>query len=275
MTSVSPTPDRCAKMKIERERPCVLLVEDYPDARAMYRAYLQSSGFDVVEAATGIEALEQAFVAAPDIILMDLSLPEMDGWEAARRLKSDHRTAGIPIVALTGHALAGVAERAKKAGCDAFVTKPCLPQDLVREIRKALVGGVMESSNKRPSVLIVEDHPDARAMYRGYLEAAGFDVVEATDGVEALLRVREVVPDIVLMDLSMPLMDGWEATRFLKDDTRTAGIPVVVLTGYPIGAISEGAMNAGCDVLLTKPCLPKDLVMEIRKVLERSPASVP
>ena len=86
----------------------------------------------------------------------------------------------------------------------------------------------------------VEDHPDARAMYRGYLEAAGFDVVEAADGVEALLRVRDAVPDIVLMDLSMPLMDGWEATRSLKDDARTAGIPVVVLTGYPIGAIAEG-----------------------------------
>jgi CheY-like chemotaxis protein len=136
-------------MKTQLERPCVLLVEDYPDAREMYRAYLQSSGFDVVEAATGTEALEQAFVAAPDIILMDLSLPEMDGWEAARRLKSDRRTAGIPIVALTGHALAGVAERARKAGCDAFVTKPCLPQDLVKEIRKALEC-VVQSATKTP-----------------------------------------------------------------------------------------------------------------------------
>ena len=119
-------------------RPRVLLVDDYPDAREMYTEYLEFSGFDVVEAGNGMEALERAVDASPDIILMDLSLPVMDGWEATRRLKADRRTAGIPVVALTGHALAGISEGAKKAGCDAFVTKPCLPEDLVREIRKIL-----------------------------------------------------------------------------------------------------------------------------------------
>jgi two-component system cell cycle response regulator DivK len=69
---------------------------------------------------------------------MDLSLPVMDGWEATRRLKAEPRTAHIPVVALTGHALAGISDGAKKAGCDAFVTKPCLPEDLVKEIRKVL-----------------------------------------------------------------------------------------------------------------------------------------
>jgi CheY-like chemotaxis protein len=116
----------------------VLLVDDYPDAREMYSEYLQFSGFDVVEAANGIEALDRAVDAEPDIILMDLSLPVMDGWEATRRLKADKRTAGIPVVALTGHALAGISEGAKRAGCDAFITKPCLPEDLVKEIQKVL-----------------------------------------------------------------------------------------------------------------------------------------
>ena len=120
------------------ERPCVLLVDDYPDAREMYSEYLQYSGFDVIEAGNGIEALQQAIEREPDIILMDLSLPVMDGWEATRRLKADRRPARIPGVALTGHALAGISEGARRAGCDAFVTKPCLPEDLVKEIRKVL-----------------------------------------------------------------------------------------------------------------------------------------
>jgi CheY-like chemotaxis protein len=120
------------------DRPRVLLVDDYPDAREMYAEYLEFSGFDVVEAENGMEALQRAVETAPDIILMDLSLPVMDGWEATRRLKADKRTAPIPVVALTGHALAGISEGAKKAGCDAFVTKPCLPEDLVKEIRKIL-----------------------------------------------------------------------------------------------------------------------------------------
>jgi CheY-like chemotaxis protein len=120
------------------DRPRVLLVDDYPDAREMYAEYLEFSGFEVVEAENGMEALQRAVEASPDIILMDLSLPVMDGWEATRRLKADKRTAQIPVVALTGHALAGISEGAKKAGCDAFVTKPCLPEDLVKEIRKIL-----------------------------------------------------------------------------------------------------------------------------------------
>jgi two-component system, cell cycle response regulator DivK len=120
------------------DRPRVLLVDDYPDAREMYAEYLEFSGFDVVEAENGMEALQRAVETSPDIILMDLSLPVMDGWEATRRLKADKRTAPIPVVALTGHALAGISEGAKKAGCDAFVTKPCLPEDLVKEIRKIL-----------------------------------------------------------------------------------------------------------------------------------------
>jgi two-component system cell cycle response regulator DivK len=122
---------------IER-RLRVLLVDDYPDAREMYREYLKFSGFDVVEAANGMEALQRAIETSPDIILMDLSLPVMDGWEATRRLKADARTARIPVVALTGHALSGIFEGAAQAGCDAFVTKPCLPEDLVAEIRTVL-----------------------------------------------------------------------------------------------------------------------------------------
>ena len=133
------------------DRPRVLLVDDYPDAREMYTEYLEFSGFDVVEAGNGMEALQQAVDTSPDIILMDLSLPVMDGWEATRRLKADKTTADIPIVALTGHALAGILEGAKKAGCDAFVTKPCLPEDLVKEIRKVLSGPAAQSRKARRS----------------------------------------------------------------------------------------------------------------------------
>ena len=121
-----------------REHPLVLVVEDYQDAREMYAVYLQFSGFDVAEAGNGIEAIEKTQALLPDIVLMDLALPRMDGWEATRRLKNDERTRHIPIVALTGHALAGHAERAREAGCDAFVTKPCLPDALVAEIRRLL-----------------------------------------------------------------------------------------------------------------------------------------
>jgi two-component system, cell cycle response regulator DivK len=118
--------------------PLILVVDDYEDAREMYAEYLRFCGFRVAEARNGNEALEQAFTLMPDLVLMDLSLPGMDGWEATRQLKADERTRNIPVVALTGHALAGASEGAKKAGCDSFVTKPCLPDDLVVEVRRML-----------------------------------------------------------------------------------------------------------------------------------------
>lgn len=123
-----------------KAQPLVLVVEDYQDAREMYAAYLTFSGYRVAEAIDGLEAIEKTLEMMPDIILMDLALPRMDGWEATRRLKSDERTRDIPIVALTGHALAGYAEGARQAGCDAFVTKPCLPDALVTEIQRVLEG---------------------------------------------------------------------------------------------------------------------------------------
>ena len=139
--------------KRRRQQPLVLVVEDYQDAREMYVAYLQFSGYEVAEAANGIEAIEKTQALLPDIVLMDLALPQMDGWEATRRLKSDPTTKDIPVVALTGHALAGHAEGARAAGCDAFVTKPCLPDALVAEIKRLLDSQPAKSDNltrKRP-----------------------------------------------------------------------------------------------------------------------------
>ena len=114
--------------------PLILLVEDYDDAREMYRDYLEFSGFRVETARDGREALDKARALRPDLILMDLSLPGIDGWEATRTLKADPDTAGLLIVALSAHALAAEGDRARDAGCDGFIPKPCLPHDLVHQI---------------------------------------------------------------------------------------------------------------------------------------------
>jgi len=118
--------------------PLILVVDDYADNREMYSAYLKFQGLDVVEAANGAEALERAFERPPDLVVMDLSLPGVDGWQATRALKADARTKSIPVIAVTGHALAGAPEHAAEAGCDGFLTKPCLPEDLLREIQRML-----------------------------------------------------------------------------------------------------------------------------------------
>ncbi|HVZ23777.1 MAG TPA: response regulator [Vicinamibacterales bacterium] len=136
-------------MKKKPQKPVVLLVDDYPDAREMYAEYLEFSGFRIVQAGNGVEAIDRALDSHPDVILMDLSLPIMDGWEATRRLKADPRTKQIPVLAVTGHALTGISEDARNAGCDGFITKPCLPEDLVAEIRKVLDDGPSDGKQRR------------------------------------------------------------------------------------------------------------------------------
>ena len=120
--------------------PLILIVEDFDDAREMYRDYLEFSGFRVETARDGRDGIEKARALLPDLILMDLSLPVIDGWEATRLLKADPATKHMLIVALSAHALATEGERARSAGCDGFIPKPCLPPDLVSEIAKYLKG---------------------------------------------------------------------------------------------------------------------------------------
>lgn len=119
-------------------KPHVLVVEDYDDARDMYRMGLEFAGFRVDDARDGEEALKKATALSPDLILMDLALPKMDGWEVTRRIKANPKTKGIIVVALTGHALESHAKEAAAAGCDAFIAKPCLPDELVDKVRKML-----------------------------------------------------------------------------------------------------------------------------------------
>ena len=129
--------------------PLILVVDDFLDNRQMYAEYLAFSGMRVEEAENGLEALEKAFAMLPDLIVMDLSLPGIDGWEATRRLKADPRTKRIPVIALTGHALAGHSKGAMDAGCDAFITKPCLPERLLDEVRKTLATFSMNTNSGR------------------------------------------------------------------------------------------------------------------------------
>ena len=124
-----------------RTQPLVLLAEDFEDARELYRDYLEYSGFTVQTVSNGRDAIDQAVALLPDVILMDASMPVLDGWQATKALKANPATKHIPILALTAHAFDDARQEARSAGCDGFVTKPCLPDDLVAQVRATLDTG--------------------------------------------------------------------------------------------------------------------------------------
>jgi CheY-like chemotaxis protein len=117
--------------------PRILVVDDYEVNRDLYREYLTFCGFEVIEARNGGEAIEKALAHKPDLIVMDLGLPLLDGWSATRILKSDHRTRHVPIVVVTGFTQERHEQAAREAGADAFLPKPCL-EELVKEVGKLL-----------------------------------------------------------------------------------------------------------------------------------------
>jgi two-component system cell cycle response regulator DivK len=118
--------------------PLVLVVDDYQDGREACAEYLAFAGFRVTEASDGAEALRKAFAELPDAVLMDLSLPVIDGWECMVRLRADERTRHMLVIALTAHALDAYVASARDAGADSVITKPCVLPELVQAIRRGL-----------------------------------------------------------------------------------------------------------------------------------------
>lgn len=122
---------------------------------------------------------------------------------------------------------------------------------------------------RRPFVLVVDDVEDNRELYATFFRYAGYRVDQASDGEQALSKIAHDPPDLVIMDLSMPNLDGWEATRLIKSNPRTKAIFVLVVTGFAMRRDLERALAAGADEVCTKPCLPKDLVARVDALLAR------
>ena len=131
----------------------------------------------------------------------------------------------------------------------------------------------MSDGSPTPLVLVVDDMEDGREICAEYLAFRQYRVATAADGFEALAKATELLPDIILMDLSLPGIDGWEATRRLKSDERTRPIPIVALTAHALRSAHDQAVEAGCDAVITKPVLPKQLVEQIRRILGDRPVS--
>lgn len=123
----------------------------------------------------------------------------------------------------------------------------------------------MADSSK--TVLLVEDNEDNRTVYRTILEHFGYEVIEARNGEDGVRMAREEHPDLILMDISIPVIDGWEATRMLKEDESTSDIPIIALTAHALAADRAKATEVGCDGYLAKPCEPRRVVAEVEKFI--------
>ena len=235
------------------------MIDDDPAVRELMGRYLTREGFRVAMAAGGEEGLRLARELEPDAITLDVMMPGLDGWAVLGALKGDAATADIPVVMLTivddrnlGYAL----------GADEYLTKPV--------DRDRLLAVLARYRRDRP-VLIVEDDAPLRELLRRVLEREGYTVVEADNGQAALGRLREGTPAVILLDLMMPVMDGFEflAERGREDAWR--GIPVIVLTARDLSAEERERLNGSVARILQKGAYGQEaLLAEVRRLVGAS-----
>jgi len=246
----------------------VLVVDDDQHTREMVSRVLRRAGYTTVEARDGEEALLRARVLTPGLVILDLIMPGVDGFEVLRTLR--HEGMQMPVVVLTGKALVNDEERMLREGLARVVQKGGTALDnIVREAKVLLMAKRVVETGRQPRVLYVEDSPQNRDIVRRYL-ANDYEVIEAEDGEQGVERAIRDVPDLVLMDLSLPRLDGWEATRRIKANPSVKHIPVVALTAHASREDQARAMDAGCIDYITKPIEREVLIASIRRHLVRA-----
>jgi CheY-like chemotaxis protein/signal transduction histidine kinase len=242
----------------------VLVVDDDVQARELVMRNLRAAAFTCAEARDGEDALLQARVTKPGLLILDLMMPRMDGFEVLASLRAEGSM--VPVIVLTGKVLGKEEEELLRAGLAHVVRKGGLAIEAVVEQAKRLLCDSGAAQRRQPRILYIEDSAQNRDIVRRYLQGE-YEVLEAEDGEHGLDRVRRDLPDLVLMDLSLPRLDGWEATRRIKSTPRLAHIPVVALTAFVSAEDRARATEAGCADYLTKPVERDALLRSLRKHL--------
>jgi CheY-like chemotaxis protein/signal transduction histidine kinase len=249
----------------------VLIVDDDEATREMVSRHLRHAGYSTVEARDGEEALLRARVLVPGLVILDLLMPGVDGFEVLRTIRSEGMR--MPVVVLTGKVLAAEEERILREGLARIVQKGGTALDnVVREAKQLLMAKRVVERGRLPRILYVEDSPQNRDIVRRYL-VNDYEVIEAEDGEHGVERAVRDAPDLILMDLSLPRLDGWEATRRIKANAAIKHIPVVALTAHAGREDQTRATEAGCVDYITKPIERDVLLGAIKKHLPRSKPS--
>ena len=237
----------------------VLAIDDEPNARDLLKRMMTREGFNVVTAASGEEGLKLARTLRPDAITLDVMMPGMDGWTVLAKLKADPELAQIPVIIVT---IVDRHEMGFALGAADYVTKPIDSERLTQLLRKYRC--------QRPPcpILLVEDDVATRDMVRRTLEKSGWTVIEADNGRVALARVPEVKPQLIILDLMMPEMDGFEFLEALRRDETMNGVPIIVVTAKDLSEQDRQRLNGRVQQVLQKgPYSREQLTREIRRVV--------
>jgi CheY-like chemotaxis protein len=268
----------------------VLVVDDNATSRDILQEMLESFTFEVTVAASGPEGITELESAKEDrpfeLVVMDWKMPGMDGIEASRRIKNHEGLSKIPaIVLVTAYGREEIMQQAQEVGLEGFLLKPVNPSMLFDTIIQAFGEALPETSRiaqrreqevvalehiRGANVLLVEDNEINQQVAREILEGAGLNVALANDGQEGVNAVKECNYDVVLMDVQMPVMDGYTATREIRKDKQFKDLPIIAMTAHAMAGDEDKSLQAGMDGHVTKPIDPDQLFSTLQKWIKPS-----
>ena len=238
-----------------------LVVDDNSNNLMLEKDILEVAGFVVFEAETAAAGVAIARRELPDVIIMDLRLPDMRGSEAARILRTDVRTCHIPIVFVTASVLTDGKEEIKFIPNSGFIGKPINTRTFANEI-------IQYITRRKPTILLVDDQPQNIELLEARLMPEGYGILTAINAEEALARLAANPIDLILLDVMMPGMDGFELTRRIRQNSEFHALPIILVTALRETEDRVRGIEAGCDDFLSKPVDKHELLARVRSLLK-------
>jgi len=265
----------------------ILIVDDERLLIRMVQVLLEANGDEVITACDGREGLVKAKTENIDLIILDVTMPKMGGFEVCSILKNDVRYNKIPIIIISALAHQDALEVGKDVGADAYIAKPFETPFLLAKIKELLKthptkytkprerDTVFNFDKKRckehmSKILIVDDERDVVYAVEMQLAAHNYNVSKAFDGEEGLKKARSENPDLIILDLMLPKLDGYKVCRLLKFDEKYKQIPIVLFTAWVQEEDQKLGYEVGADAYLVKPFEPPVLLAKIKELLKKS-----
>lgn len=230
-------------------RTRILLVEDHPDNTTLVVSFMEAAGWSVTVARNGLEGVQLFCDQGADVVLMDLQMPVMDGFEATRRMRAHESELNLnrtPIIAVTAHAMAAYRDRCIQVGMNDYLAKPISRDALIETIDRWLASG--------PTVLVVDDAADNRLLMRYFLAAGTRTrVLMADDGRRGVELAEAERPALILLDMEMPVMTGYEAATVIRGRSWGENLPIIGVTAHRGAGARQRCLDAGCTAYLSRP----------------------
>ncbi len=252
------------------EKPYILIADDDPDILEGITAVLESKPYRLATAKDGLECMQRIREETPDLLILDMMMPRMDGFAVILELRSDPQYAGLPVIILTTVVEDAAYRRYElETGAameaQAYIEKPASPEELLRHV-SAIV--------EQPYIIVADDDPDVLEAVRTILESQPYQVATARDGEKCLEMVRKRKPDLLLLDLLMPRMDGFAVIRELRSEPAYADLPILVLTTVVEDASRrryelETGRDMAVHAYLQKPVAPDQLLTRVAEALKK------